>query len=91
MIFELWSRPVFEILSILDIDPEVLILEPVSFRSIVGHANQYTIKTLVSRQKKTCDLIESTDNPNIFEQQYVDGFVYFGVPLGSLARIPVWL
>ena len=32
MICEIWSRPVFEILSILDIDPEFLILEPASFR-----------------------------------------------------------
>ena len=35
------------------------------------------MKTLVCRRKKNCVLID----PDIFEQQYIDNFVYLGVPL----------
>ena len=80
MTCEIWSWPIFEIFSILDITPDFLILESVPFRSVVRCANQYTTKTLVCCPQKTCVVIKSTDNPDIFEQPYVDDFVYFGVP-----------
>ena len=91
MICEIWSWPIFEILSILDIDPEFLILEPASFRSVVRCAIKYTMKTLVRRCKKNCVVIQITEDLDFFEQQYIDNFVYLGVTLGSLARIPAWL
>ena len=77
MICKIWSWPVFEIWSILDIDHEFLILKHALFRSVVGLAYQYTTKTLVRHRKKNCVLI----HPDIFEQQYIDNFVYLGVPL----------
>ena len=68
IVLKIWSRPVFDIFSILNMNPDFLILEPPSFGSVVGHANQYTMKTLVRLPPKTCVLIKSTDNPDIFEQ-----------------------
>ena len=56
MICEIWSWPVFEILSILDIDPEFLILEPASFRG----TPRYTKLSIYCCSKKNVWIYKNT-------------------------------